>query len=335
MNDRKIRILEAIIQDYIQTGSPVGSRTLSKKYDLQLSSATIRNEMSDLEELGLITQPHTSAGRIPSDKGYRLYVDTLMDRSDLAPDLDLIIVKMLQDKINNIDLLLEETARLVAMMTNYATIASTQTLTEITIKRVQLIYVDLKSVACVIVTEANVIKHHIIFPPTEVDVNLCLMLSEVLNEHLAGMTLKELQKTDVRQLVPDHETLVLQIVCAIISILQEEDSSQVFTRGTTNILDFYDFNDLQKARELLELLEQKPYLTKLLSKTSGNSVNISIGEENALEPMKECSLVTTTYKLGDCTLGTIGIIGPKRMNYAQVVTLLEHISYHITNMLSE
>ncbi len=335
MNDRQMRILEAIIQDYIQTGSPVGSRTLSKKYDLQLSSATIRNEMADLEELGLITQPHTSAGRIPSDKGYRLYVDTLMGRPDLAPDLDAIIVKMLHDKINNIDLLLEETARLVAMMTNYATIASTQTITEITIKRVQLIYVDHKSVACVIVTDANIIKHQIVSPLTEVDIQLCTMLSEILNSNISGMTLSELQRTDLTQLVPEYKALVLQIIFTIISILQEEDTSQVFTRGTTNILDFYDFNDLKKARELLELLEQKPYLTKLLSKSSSNTVSISIGEENTLEPMKECSLITTTYKLGDCTLGTIGIIGPKRMNYAQVISLLEHISYHITNMLSE
>ncbi len=336
MNERKIRILEAIIQDYIQTGSPVGSRTLSKKYDLQLSSATIRNEMSDLEDLGLITQPHTSSGRIPSDKGYRLYVDNLMRRSELEPDLEHAIVNMLQDKINNIDLLLEETARLVAMMTNYTTIASTPSLEEVAIKRLQLVPVDYKSVACVIVTDTNIVNHHVISTPIEIDIDLCTILTNKLNQCLVGMTLSELKKSDLAGFEhKEYQSLILQIIYTIISTLEEEDSSQVFTRGTTNILDFQEFNDLQKARELLELLEEKPYLTKLLAKSSANSVNISIGAENILEPMKECSLVTTTYTLGDYTLGTIGIIGPKRMNYGQVVSLLEHISYHISAMLNE
>ncbi len=338
MNERQIRILEAIIQDYIQTGAPVGSRTLSKRYDLQLSSATIRNEMADLEDLGLITQPHISAGRVPSDKGYRLYVDNLMTREDLAPDLEAIIVQMLQEKINNVDLLLEEMARLVAMMTNYATIASTPSIDEIGIKRLQLVPVDYKSVACVIVTDTNSVKHHVISTPIEVDVELCSVLTDLLNKCLAGMTLSKLKKTDLQQLdldISDHKQLILQIIYTIITTLEDEDTSNVFARGTTNILDFQEFNDLQKARSLLELLEEKPYLTKLLSKTSTNAINISIGEENALESMKECSLITTTYKIGECTLGTIGIIGPKRMDYGQVVSLLEHISYHITTMLEE
>ncbi|ONI39124.1 heat-inducible transcription repressor HrcA [Candidatus Epulonipiscium fishelsonii] len=333
MNERQTRILEAIIQDYIQTGDPVGSRTLSRKYDLGVSSATIRNEMADLEELGLIVQPYTSAGRIPSDKGYRLYVDNLMNRPNIAPDLQEIIVNMLQVKMNTIDTLLEETARLVAMMTNYATVATTSPIQEIEIKHIQLVPVDYKSVACVIVTNTTIVKHHIISTPMQVDYELCLVLSNFLNDYLGGTTLNNLNNKDWQEMakkLPEHKQLILDIANAIVSTLQDE-TTNTFTKGATNILAFQEFNDISKAKELLELLEEKPYLINLLSKKNGTT--ICIGEENNLEPMKQCSLITTTYKLGEYTLGTIGIIGPKRMDYGQVISLLEHIAYQITNMV--
>lgn len=335
MNERKVRILEAIIQDYIQTGAPVGSRTLSRKYDLNLSSATIRNEMSDLEELGLITQPHASAGRIPSDKGYRLYVDNLMNREDLGPELNNVIIKMLHDKINNIDSLIEETAKLVAMMTNYATIASTLPLNEPIVKRIQIMIVEPKNIACIVVTDGNLVRHQIISTDIEITETIATQLTTLLNKTIIGMTVVNLQQCNLNIIDEKYKPLVIKIINTVIQILSEEDSAQVFTRGTTNILDFQEFNDMHKARELLELLEKKPYLTSLLSKSSTNTVNISIGEENKLEPMKECSLVTTTYKIGECTLGSIGIIGPKRMNYGQVVSLLEQISYQLTLMFGE
>ncbi|OON97051.1 MAG: heat-inducible transcription repressor HrcA [Epulopiscium sp. Nele67-Bin005] len=334
MNERKIRILEAIIQDYIQTGFPVGSRTLSRKYDLGVSSATIRNEMSDLEELGLITQPHTSAGRIPSDKGYRLYVDNLMDRPEIEPDLEAIITKVLQDKITTVDTLLEETARLISMMTNYTTIASATIVEVVSIKHLQLVPVDSKSVACVIVTNTNNVKHHIVNTHLEIDFGVCNLLTESLNDCLVGATASTVKQANLQHLqIPQH--FLDDLLYAIEDTLKEEDAKHIYTRGKANILDFEEFKDGDKARDLLELLEEKPYLKKLLSPTPGASINITIGEENALEPMKQCSLITTTYQLGNYTLGTIGIIGPKRMNYGEVVSLLEHISCHITNMLSD
>lgn len=333
MNERKNRILEAIIQDYIQTGDPVGSRTLSRKYHLGISSATIRNEMADLEELGLIIQPYTSAGRIPSDKGYRLYVDNLMNRPNIDPDLEEVIINMLQNKMNKVDTLLEETARLIAMMTNYATVAATSPIQEIEIKHIQLVPVDYKNVACVIVTNTNIVKHHIISTIVQIDYNLCLVLSNFINEYLSGITLNKLNNQDLQELakkMPEHKQLILDIVNAIVSTLQDE-TTNTFTKGATNILGFQEFNDISKAKELLDLLEERPYLINLLSKTNGTTIRI--GEENKLEPMKQCSLITTTYKLGEYTLGTIGIIGPKRMDYGQVISLLEHIAYQITTMI--
>lgn len=338
MNERKIRILEAIIHDYIQTGDPVGSRTISKKYDLGISSATIRNEMSDLEELGFIIQPHTSAGRIPSDKGYRLYVDHLMRRPDIAPDIESVIAQMIQGKINKIDNLLDETAKLISMMTNYATVASTPSIKQTKIKHLQLVPVDDRSVACVIVTDTNIVRHHVIRTNQELDMTLCMVLTNILNESLKGTTLSELSvdKTqDLEVKMKEYRALAEDIMVAIARTLQQEDIPNVFTRGAMNILNFQEFNDIDKAKQVLEMLEQKPYLIKLLGEQQGSPVTISIGEENALEPMKNCSVITTTYSIGGYSLGTIGIIGPTRMNYGQVVSILEHISYYMNKMLNE
>ncbi|MGL4344078.1 MAG: heat-inducible transcriptional repressor HrcA [Cellulosilyticaceae bacterium] len=338
MNERKIKILEAIIHDYIQTGDPVGSRTISKKYDLGISSATIRNEMSDLEDLGFIVQPHTSSGRIPSDRGYRLYVDSLMKKQDIAPDMEDIIVGMLKQKINKVDELLEETARLVSMMTNYATIASSPSITETKIKHLQLVPVDEYSVACVIVTDTNIVRHQVIPTSKPLDNHLCLVLSNILNDILKQSSLREIT-CDTTQILEEkmfeYKDIAVDVVGAIIKTLQEEDLNNIFTRGMTNILDFQEFNDVEKAKQILELLEEKPHLMKLLDQSPSSSVNITIGEENALEPMKQCSVITTNFRIGGYSLGSIGIIGPTRMNYGQVVSILEHIAYYITNMLCD
>lgn len=336
MNDRKNRILEAIIQDYIQTGDPVGSRTISKKYDLGISSATIRNEMADLEDLGLIVQPHTSSGRIPSDKGYRLYVDNFMQRTDVIPDLEAIVSKMIKDKMVKIDNLLDETAKIISMMTNYTTIASTPTISQTKIKHLQLVPVDERSVAFVIVTDTNIVRHHVLRTNKVLDFNLCGVLTNIINESLKGVSLNEisLEKTQgLEERMLEYKDIASGLMNAIIDTLESEDIPNVFVRGMMNMLDLQEFNDVEKAKKFFELLEQKPYLVKLLKQQPSSKVTISIGEENTLEPMKDCSIITTNYQIGDLNLGTIGIIGPTRMNYGQVVSLLERIGGCVQNML--
>ncbi|PHV71511.1 HrcA family transcriptional regulator [Sporanaerobium hydrogeniformans] len=338
MNERKVRILEAIIRDYIQTGDPVGSRTISKKYDLGISSATIRNEMADLEELGFIMQPHTSAGRIPSDKGYRLYVDNLMQRTRLQPEMERIIVEMIKEKVTRMDTLIEETAKLISMLTNYATIASTPTMSQTKVKHLQLVPVDERSVACVIVTDTNSVKNHILRTPKALDMNLCTVLSNILNDSLKGVTLSEISLDKIRlsieEKLREYSGIAESILGAIHHILKEEAIPDVFIRGATNILDFQEFTDKDKTREIFKLLEEKPYLMELLDNSPSNQVNIRIGEENIFTPMKDCSIVTTSYTIGPYTLGNIGIIGPTRMDYGQVVSVLEYVSHYITSMLS-
>lgn len=336
MNERKIRILQAIIQDYIQTGDPVGSRTISKKYDLGVSSATIRNEMADLEDLGLIVQPHTSAGRIPSDKGYRLYVDNLMQCPDVTPDIEQVVSNMLKERITKIDTILEETARLISMMTQYATVASGPTISQTKIKHLQLVPVDERSVALVIVTDANIVRHHVLRTTKVLDMNLCGVLTNIINESLKGASLREISQ-ERTQLLEDrmfeYRDITKDLVDAIVNTLEMEDIPNIFTQGMMNILNFQEFNDVEKAKKVLEVLEQKPYLLKLLGSESKHPVTVRIGEETGLEQMKDCSIITTTYQIGGFNLGTIGIIGPTRMHYGQVISLLEHISGHIKNML--
>ncbi len=339
MNERKVKILEAIIRDYIQTGDPVGSRTISKKYGLGISSATIRNEMADLEELGFIMQPHTSAGRIPSDKGYRLYVDNLMERRNIHPDMERIIAEMIKQKISRIDMLVEETARLISMLTNYATIASSMPITQVKIKHLQLVPIDEKSVACVIVTDTNIVKNHVIRTPKELDFNLCMILTNILNESLKGTTLNEISLDKIRlsieEKMKEYSDIASSVLDAIDDTLRTEDVPDIFVRGANNILDFEAFSNKEKTREILQLFEEKLHLVKLLDHDPKHRTTIRIGAENIFSPMKDCSIITTSYTIGDYTLGNIGIIGPTRMDYGQVVSVLEYVTTHITNMLNE
>ncbi|QEH69230.1 heat-inducible transcriptional repressor HrcA [Cellulosilyticum sp. ST5] len=339
IDGRKLKILEAIIRDYIETGDPVGSRTISKKYDLGVSSATIRNEMADLEELGLIVQPHTSAGRIPSDKGYRLYVDGMMQRTHIEPEIEEIILKMIKERVNRIDTLVEETAKLIAMLTNCATIASTPSITQVRIKHLQLVPIDEHSVACVIVTDTNSVKNHIIPTPKAIDFNMCNALTHILNESIKGSTLSQISldkiRVSIEEKMKEYSTIAGSVLEAIDKTLHQEDMPDIYIRGANNILDFEEFNNKEKARELFKVLEEKPYLLQVLDHTPPNTITIRIGEENILTPMKDCSVVTTSYSIGEHTIGNIGIIGPTRMDYGQVVSVLEYVSHHITNMLRE
>lgn len=339
MNERKLKILEAIIRDYIETGDPVGSRTISKKYDLGISSATIRNEMADLEELGLIVQPHTSAGRIPSDKGYRLYVDGMMHRAHIPQEVEEVITNLIKEKINHIDTLVEETAKLVAMLTNCTTIAMTPPISKVKIKHIQLVPVDDFSVACVIVTDTNSVKHHVIATPKAIDFNMCMALTNILNENIKGRSLSEVSVDKLSLSIADkmreYSDIAGRVIEAIDTTLKQEDRPEIYIRGTNNILDFNDLDDKDKTRELFKLLEEKPYLSKILDQSLPNTVTVRIGEENVLQPMKDYSVITTSYSVGEHAIGNIGIIGPTRMNYDQVVSVLEYVSYHITNMLNQ
>ncbi len=331
LNERKIKILEAIINDYIKTAEPIGSRTIAKKYDLGISSATIRNEMSDLEDMGFIVAPHASAGRVPSDKGYRLYVDKLMPHRELTDDELGMLQNVVLSNVNQIDYLMQETAKAISLITNYTTIVSEPTVHRTKIKHIQLVPVDETGLVVMLVTDNKLVKNQIIrldksieglSPETLNDLslilnaNLCLLSAEDINTEVIN---------NLKERFGVYKEIIIPIIKVLTSMLEPNNKMQVYTSGAKNILAFPEFSNLDKARAIFNTLEEKDTLITLLDKSANGHVQVVIGSENDLEQMKECSVIKANYFLENASFGSIGIIGPTRMDYSQVVSVLTAI----------
>ncbi len=337
LDDRKLKILKAIIRNYLETGEPVGSRTISKDTDLKLSSATIRNEMSDLEEMGYILQPHTSAGRIPSDKGYRLYVDDLMEQkmSELnEKEKDLEDMKgFLVEKVEKVEELLQNTAKLLANNTNYATMISSPRLSNSRkLKFVQLSMLEEDKLLCVVVLEGNIIRNRIISLKEEIDNEILLKLNILFNSSLNGLTLEEMNIGIISKMTGqaiEQMELVRDIIDAIGLALAGDEELKIYTSGATNIFKYPELSDNTRAQEIISTFEEKKMLTDLVIDTmehsEGNGIQVYIGNETPVQTMKDCSVVTATYEIEEGVQGTIGIIGPKRMDYEKVVETLKTV----------
>lgn len=336
LSERKIRILQAIIRNYLETGEPVGSRTISKYTDLNLSSATIRNEMSDLEEMGYILQPHTSAGRIPSDKGYRLYVDTMMEEKEKELEE---LKEMMLEKEDKMDHLLKQVAKLLAVNTNYATMISAPTIHTNKIKFLQLSRVDSNQLLAVVVVEGNVIKNNIISVSEEMSDETLLKLNILLNTHLNGLALEEINLgmiSAMKQQAGIHSTVVGDVIDAIAESIKADEDLEIYTSGANNIFKYPELADQQKASEIINTFEEKQMLTELVQDTladeNNTGIQVYIGNETPIQTMKDCSVVTATYELGEGMRGTIGIIGPKRMDYDKVVGTLKTITHQLDEL---
>ncbi|MDY3121798.1 heat-inducible transcriptional repressor HrcA [Suipraeoptans intestinalis] len=336
LSERKTRILHAIIQNYLETGEPVGSRTISKYTDLNLSSATIRNEMADLEELGYILQPHTSAGRIPSDKGYRLYVDMLMEEKE--QELTQMQERMLE-KADRMEQLLKQAAKALATNTNYATMVSTPLNSSNKLKFIQLSMVDEDHVIAVIVLGGNVIKNKIIEIEEPLSNENLLKLNMLLNTSLNGMAIEEINLGLIARLKEQagiHGEMVGMVLDAVADAIQLEEEMQIYTSGATNIFKYPELSDKQSAQEIISAFEEKQQLTELVTQTlaqeENTGIQVYIGEEAPVQTMKDCSVVTATYELGDGMKGTIGIIGPKRMDYEHVLKSMRRLQQELDQM---
>lgn len=339
LSERKLKILHAIIQTYLETGEPVGSRTISKYTDLNLSSATIRNEMADLEELGFILQPHTSAGRIPSDKGYRLYVDMLMEEKE--QELSEMQDQMLH-KADKMDQLLKQAAKVLANNTNYATMISSPTNSANKIKFIQLSQVDEEQIIAVIVLGGNVIKNKIISVTEPLNSETLLKLNMLLNTTLNGMAIDEITLGLIARLKEQagiHSEVVGHVLDAVAEIVHIDDDMQIYTSGATNIFKYPELSDKQSAQEIISAFEEKQQLTDLVTQTlsqeENTGIQVYIGEETKVQNMKDCSVVTATYELGEGMKGTIGIIGPKRMDYEHVLTSLKRLQSELDTIFED
>jgi len=330
-NDRKIRILEAIINDYIATAEPIGSRTIAKKYDLGISSATIRNEMSDLEEMGYIVAPHTSAGRVPSDKGYRLYVDKLMPHRELTHEEAAYLHQVISGNINQVDVLMRETAKAISLLTNYTTIASKATVDLTQLKHIQLLPMDNDSIAIVVITDSNSIKNHVLKIDNAPDYEALTQLSFVLNNLLGGKKLSDLTEIEIDG-SDDNSKMLQKILCSVRQIMLQEDDIRVYTSGVKNILEYPEFSDIEKAKGVFNTFEEQEMLITLLGNNNDN-VQVVIGSESTMQGMQDCSIIKANYTFGKKHLGSIGVIGPTRMDYSQVFSILNGIVKNVNAAL--
>ena len=336
LDDRKLKILTAIIQNYLETGEPVGSRTISKYTDLNLSSATIRNEMSDLEELGLIIQPHTSAGRIPSDRGYRLYVDMMLKEKE--DELNNLKVE-LNAKSERLDTILKEAAKVIADSTNYASMITVPKYRTKKIKFIQLTQVDFSTLLCVVVLDGNLIKNMMVPCDEELPKEALLKLNLMMNTFLQGLDMQEINVSVMQKLrneANEYSALISNILDAIAKCL-EDQGVEAYTSGSTNIFKYPELNESGKASNLLYALEEKKELTDLMYKEgdSNRGIQVYIGEENPIEATKDCTLVTATYHIEDGVYGKIGILGPRRMDYEKVVGTLRNLMSELDGIFSK
>ena len=334
--DRKMRILKAIVRNYLETGEPVGSRTISKLTDLKLSSATIRNEMADLEEMGLITQPHTSAGRIPTDAGYRLYVDDMLNsekeelqsaRREMLDMKDLLLEK--QDRL---EIMLQKVAKTLAVSTNYASMISSPTTRSSKIKFIQLSQVDPNNVLAVIVIEGNLIRNKVIPVEEELSAENMLKLNMLLNTNLCGLAVEEITLgliEGIKRNAGIHTAIINDVIDAAAEIVRSEEELKIYTSGANNIFKYPELADHQRASEIISDFEEKQALGSIVQETLAadgqKGIQVYIGDEMPVARMRDCSVVTATYELGEGMKGTIGIIGPKRMDYDKVVSVLQTI----------
>lgn len=333
LDERKLKILQAIIRNYLETGEPVGSRTISKYTDLNLSSATIRNEMADLEELGYIVQPHTSAGRIPSDKGYRLYVDQMLAEKEEKLDHAAQEVKemhqMLLEKEDKMESILKQMAKMLAVNTNYATLVTAPQVKGNKIKFLQLSRVDVGQLLATIVVEGNVIKNNMIHVEESLDDETLLKLNILLNTNLNGLPIEDINLamiTKLKQQAGIYDGIIAEVMDAVAAVIRENDDIEIYTSGANNIFKYPELSDNQRASELINTLEEKQMLTELVQDSmadeNNTGIQVYIGNETPVQTMKDCSVVTATYELEEGVKGTIGIIGPRRMDYDKVISTL-------------
>ncbi|MCD8096526.1 MAG: heat-inducible transcriptional repressor HrcA [Lachnospiraceae bacterium] len=326
LDERKKKILHAIIRTYMETGEPVGSRTIAKYSDLKLSSATIRNEMSDLEEMGYIVQPHTSAGRIPTDKGYRLYVDHLIEEKDKEV-MDL--KELMFERTDRLEQVLKQVVKVLANNTNYTTMISTPQYHQNKLKFIQLSCVDENQLLAVIMAEGNVIRNKLIPVCEELDEETILKLNILLNTMLNGKTIEEINLqmiSSMKEQAGIHSNIISDVVDAVAEAIHSDEGMEIYTGGATNIFRYPELTENGRAGELIQTLEEKHNLVDLVNETLSNEekgIQVYIGSESPVKSMKDCSVVTATYELGEGLQGTIGIIGPKRMDYEDVMGKLK------------
>ncbi|MEG0050614.1 MAG: heat-inducible transcriptional repressor HrcA [Terrisporobacter sp.] len=336
LNERKMNILKAIVKDYIETAEAVGSRTISKKYNLGVSAATIRNEMADLEELGYLVQPYTSSGRVPTDKGYKLYVNSLMSTIELNDTDKEIIEKCVEGNMSHIQDLIHETSKMLSQLTNYTTVSMTKNLSTLNeIKHIQLVSMNDGEILIIVVTDKGDIKKSSIRANAYLDQAKLNLISDNLTRKLSGKTITEIDERLIAYIkyeIGEYSSIIDQLLNMLNSSPSDEELSMTLN-GATNIFNYPEFNDVLKARSFLDMLETKETLAKIV-KSKGilkDNTTIIIGSDNDCEQAQECSVVTATYKVDNDLIGRISFIGPTRMDYSRIYSIINYMNILLNN----
>ncbi|ASI34745.1 MAG: heat-inducible transcriptional repressor HrcA [Exiguobacterium oxidotolerans] len=330
LTDRQLLILRAIVDDYIKTAQPVGSRTLSKRDDVTFSSATIRNEMADLEEMGLIEKPHTSAGRIPSELGYRFYVDHLIRPESISPQEAKALKSLFAHSVNENDRLIRHTADLLSELTHYTTLVLGPKEEGQRLHHLELIPLAEGRVVIVLVTETGHVEHKTLQLAEALSREAASRLMERLNKTLRGTPLSNLRirlLEEIRRFRSEHseQTSLLSKALDIVLMDQQDERPLIYLGGKANMFDQPEFQDVAKLRPVLELIEQQEALFDFLSPNLDNQILITIGSENNVDALKDCSVIRAHYSVDGVSLGTLALIGPKRMDYNRGINSIIHL----------
>ena len=336
LSERKKQILKAIIGDYIRTAEPVGSKALTEGHALPFSSATIRNEMSELEEMGYLEKPHTSAGRIPSPRGYRLYVDELMEQPQDTGEEDPSLQSMMQTKVRELDRLIQEAGRLISSLTNYASVAVTPAMTQISIRQFEIIAVDKMNFVIVVVTDSGTVKNKMVRTIANVSKDEAELLTYVLNQTLTGLPLSHItaERFDIVRRAAGLTALLAPVAEYLAELIEELSDQKVFLEGTNKLLRFPEYRDMHKAQVLLDYMEDdRRHLVPATRKIDG--IQFLIGPENGENPLSETSAIYAKYDIGKIGQGMIGIVGPTRMDYAKLSAQLSRFAKGLNKLIAE
>lgn len=338
LSDRKRKILQAIIDEYIGTAEPVGSRAISKKENLGLSSATIRNEMADLEEMGYLIQPHTSAGRIPSDEGYRFYVNSLMQNYKLGVEAVSQLQMILENRVSQLEKIIKFAGAMASKLTDYTTVVTAPSGQNLEIKKIDLVLIGNRTVMLIVVTQT--VRNQVM--NIDIDEEVCRKLAVILNQKLSGLTASEITFDRIQEIQREIEETVslspkvlIDIIHFVYDTITDDADTEIYVNNAKSILKYPEYSDVEKAGKIFSFLEDKENLKKLVNSTDSNcdGIEAKIGKENNLEIMNDCSLVSINYSLGDKASGKLAVIGPKRMNYSKVFASLDLISNEIDKIL--
>lgn len=337
LDERKKLLLLTVIREYIFSAQPVGSKKLVKKHGLDVSSATVRNELAVLEEKGFLTHPHTSAGRIPTDKGFRFYVDSLFDEGGLTPAEEKSVGQFFSMSSREMEDLMRETSNLLANMSNYLAVVFAPTYKRSSLKHVDLIFLYPHVVLIVIVTNSGCVAKRVLELQKQIDASDLEGVERILNERLDGLDIDEISlkgRVELRGLLPGKWFLVERIINEIVDCLRERENQRIYVDGTVNLLRQPEFVSLDKLQALLSVVDHGYSLLHFIEDAFDNDVVVvKIGSENERAELRDCSLVAAGYRAGGQVLGTLGILGPMRMNYARSIAAVQCIARNLTDVL--